>query len=208
MAVSVRKSWLGALLRASRGPLAAAALGALACGPPKIPLEFTEQTFEETEYRISPSDLLVVRVWRNPELSVEAPVLPDGTITVPLAGTLHARGLTSDELEDVIGEKLQEYVTAPEVAVVVRQVNGKRVTVMGEVLRPGSFSLGSNVRLLEAISSAGGFTPFADTNDIKVIRHTEHGDIEFEFDYGDFVDGDAPDTNVLLMPDDLVVVPD
>jgi polysaccharide export outer membrane protein len=94
------------------------------------------------------------------------------------------------------------------VAVVVRQVNGQRVTVMGEVNRPGPLPLGSNVRLMEALSAVGGFTPFADTGDIKVIRHTEHGDVEFEFDYGDFIDGDAPETNVLLMPGDVVVVPD
>ena len=207
MSVSRRSAWRGALVCAGRAPLAAA-LALLACGPPKIPLEFTEQTFEEAEYRIAASDVLAIRVWKNQELSVEAPVLPDGTIVVPLAGTLHAHGLTPDELEDVIGEKLQEYVTAPEVAVVVMQVNGKRVTVVGEVNRPGSIPLGSNLRVVEAISNAGGFTPFADSDDVRVIRHTDHGDVEFTFDYDAFTSGDAPQTNVLLMPGDVVVVPD
>ena len=76
-----------------------------------------------------------MRVWKNPELSVEAPVLPDGTLTVPLAGTVSARGLTAAELEDLLAGKLAEYITAPEVSVIVLQVNSKRVSVLGEVQR-------------------------------------------------------------------------
>src|SRR5512134_4102791 len=105
---------------AGRAALLAAALIAAACGPQPIPPAFQEQTVEETEYRIAPADLLTVRVWKNPELSVDAvPVLPDGTFTVPLAGTVSGKGLTSAELEDVLSERLSEYISAPEVSIIV-----------------------------------------------------------------------------------------
>jgi polysaccharide export outer membrane protein len=180
----------------------------VACGVPAVPPVFQDQAVEESEYRIAPSDVLQVRVWKNPELSVEAPVLPDGTLTVPLAGTVSAKGLTAAELEDVVGERLAEYITAPEVSVIVAQVNSKRVSVLGEVPRSGPQTLAVNARVVDAIASAGGFTAFANTRKIKVIRQTPEGEQEFRFNYNAYQAGNAPGTNVRLQPGDVVVVPD
>lgn len=194
---------------AGRAAWLAAAVIAAACSPQPVPPAFQEQTVEETEYRIAPADLLTVRVWRNPELSVDSvPVLPDGTFTVPLAGTVSGKGLTSAELEDVLSERLSEYISAPEVSVIVSQVNSKRVSVVGEVNRNGPQMLAVNSRVVDAIAAAGGFTTYANRRHVKIIRQTPEGEVEFRFNYNAFEAGRAPGTNVRLQPGDIVVVPD
>jgi polysaccharide export outer membrane protein len=195
--------------RAARAALLAAAAVVSACAPQPVPPAFQEQTVEETEYRIAPADLLTVRVWKNPELSVDAaPVLPDGTYTVPLAGTVSAKGLTAAELEDIIAERLAEYIAAPDVSVIVAQVNSKRVSVVGEVNRNGPQTLSINARVVDAIAGAGGFTTFANRRKVKVIRSTPEGEIEFRFNYKAYEAGNAPGTNVRLQSGDIVVVSD
>ena len=187
----------------------ALALAALCgCGAPVVPAEFQEQTVEQAEYRLAPADELEIRVWKNPELSILAPVLPDGTVSVPLAGIVNAKGLSAAELEDVIAQRLGDYITAPEVSVVVRQVNSTRVSVIGEVNRSGPQSLAINSRVMDALSNAGGFTTFANKKKVKVIRYTPQGEVSFRFNYDAFNSGRAPGTNVLLKPGDVVVVPD
>jgi polysaccharide export outer membrane protein len=198
------KSWRSGCAAAT---VAAAAL-ATACGPASIPPAFQEQAVQESEYRIAPADELEIRVWKNPELSILGPVLPDGTISVPLAGVVTAKDLTAGELEDVIASRLTDYITAPEVSVVVRQVNSKRVSVIGEVQRSGSQSLAVNARVMDALAAAGGFTPYANKRKIKVIRYTPEGEVSFRFSYPAFNGGGAPGTNVLLQPGDVIVVPD
>jgi polysaccharide export outer membrane protein len=189
--------------------LLSAALAAAACAPQPVPPAFQEQTVEETEYRIAPADLLSVRVWKNPELSVDsAPVLPDGSYTVPLAGTVSAKGLTAAELEDVLSERLSEYIAAPEVSVIVIQVNSKRVSVVGEVNRNGPQTLSVNARVVDVIAAAGGFTTYANRRKVKIIRQAPEGEVEFRFNYNAYQAGKAPGTNVRLQPGDIVVVSD
>ena len=181
---------------------------AMACGTPAIPPAFLEETVEETQYRIAPADLLSIRVWKNQELSIDsAPVLPDGTLTVPLAGTVSAKGLTAAELEDVLSEKLSEYISAPEVAVIVTQVNSKRVSVIGEVNRSGPQPLSVNTRLVDALSNAGGFSPYANRRKVKIIRRTPEGEVEYRFNYDAFEAGRAAGSNVRLQAGDIIVVP-
>src|SRR5690606_17488893 len=116
------------------------ALWSLACArtpAPTPPVE--DQTAAAREdYRVGPADVLGIRVWRNQELSVDVPVRPDGRISVPLLGDIQAAGLTTGELRDVIAEALAEYVTAPDVTVMVLAVNSKRVFLVGEVVRPAA----------------------------------------------------------------------
>jgi polysaccharide export outer membrane protein len=181
----------------------------LGCGTPPVPPEFSEQTVEESEFHIAPADVLEVRVWKNPEITVQQPVLPDGTISVPLAGVVTARGLTTAQLEDVLAEKLSEYITAPEVSVVVTQVNSKRVAVIGEVVRVGPQDLGLNSRIMDALANAGGFTPYSNKRKIKLIRRVaDGGEIAYWFNYERYRGGSAPGTNVLLQPGDVIVVSD
>jgi polysaccharide export outer membrane protein len=203
---------MGAKMGSSRCVVAAlfvAGAAWIACAPGPVPPAFQEATVDEVAYRIAPADLLSVRVWKNPELSVEnAPVLPDGTYTVPLAGAVTAKGLTTSELEDVIAERLAAFITAPEVTVIVAQVNSKRVSVVGAVPRNGPQTLSVNSRIVDAIAAAGGFTPFANRKKIKIIRNTPDGMAQYLFNYDAYQSGRAPETNVRLQPGDVVVVPD
>jgi len=166
-----------------------------------------EEAPGDTTYRITAGDTIGVRVWKNPELSVDVPVRPDGMISVPLLDDLKAEGLTPQELKQVVGRELSEYISHPDVTIVVLQ-SGKRVFVIGEVVRSGPIPLVTNLRVLDAISAAGGFGPFANTRKVRIIRKTEDGEITYGFNYNAYVAGDAPGTNILLHPGDTIVVPD
>lgn len=198
------------LARRTLGLACAVALAALACGRPVQPPPPEPAGGEKAPYVIGPSDVLQLTVWKNPELSLQSvPVRPDGRISTPLVNDVQAAGLTTDELKKVITEKLAEYVTAPEVTVVVVQMNSRRVYVLGEVTRPGPIALTSDTRVLDALSAAGGFSTFADRNRVKVIRRGADGAVaEYRFDYDDFVDGTNDAANMLLENGDTVVVSD
>jgi polysaccharide export outer membrane protein len=187
--------------------IALAALALAACGTTRATPP-PQDAPQGGPYLIGEGDILAVRVWKNQELSVEVPVRPDGMISVPLVNDVKAATLTTDQLKDEITAKLSEFITNPDVTVVVLRADSKRVFVLGEVLRPGPVQLASTLSVLDAISAAGGFSPFADEDDIKIIRRMPDGqELEFFFDYDAYVRGRAPGTNVNLQPGDTVVVP-
>jgi len=158
-------------------------------------------------YQFGEGDVLAVRVWKNEELSVQVPVRPDGMISVPLLDDVKAAGMTADQLKQEIGDKLGEFISNPNVTVILLE-SAKRVYVQGEVQRPGPVSLATQLSVVDAISTSGGFTPFADQGDIRVIRRNREGEeLEFGFDYKAYVRGRAPGTNIVLQPGDLIVVP-
>jgi polysaccharide export outer membrane protein len=169
----------------------------------------TEAMEASREYRIGPTDVLQISVWRNPELSVpEVVVRPDGKISFPLLDDVQAAGLTPSELKDILTTRLAEYITAPNVTVVVRQINSKVVYVIGEVNRQGTFPLNVDMRVIDALAVAGGFGPFADRSRVTIIRNRNgKGPIEFRFNYDEFVDGQNLGQNLLLLPGDKIVVP-
>jgi polysaccharide export outer membrane protein len=190
-----------------------ALLGA-ACAPTLRTLpsaeEMESQAVEARQsYEIGPGDVLQVSVWRQPELSVESVVVRlDGKISVPLIDDVQASGLTPLELKEVVTERLAEYVGDPTVTVVVLQVHSKMVYVLGEVARQGPISLRSEMRVVDALSVAGGFSTFANKGDVKIIRSRNGGaPVEFRFDYESFVDGSDLEQNILLLPGDKIVVP-
>jgi polysaccharide export outer membrane protein len=170
--------------------------------PPEPPL------MDKAEYVIGAGDMLTIRVWKSPELSVDVAVRPDGKISVPLLDDVQAEGFTALELKEVITRDLGEYVSNPDVTVVVEAIGSKFVFVLGEVGRPGPIPLGKEVRVLDAISTAGGFGPFADKKRVKVIRRQGGAEVEYRFNYDAYVAGKAPGTNMLLFPNDTIVVPD
>ena len=159
-------------------------------------------------YVIGSGDLLQIRVWKNDELSVEVPVRTDGKVSVPLLNDVQAEGLTPEELRDVVSSDLEEFIVAPDVTVIVMQANSKRVYVIGEVARSGPYPLAADVRVVDAITMAGGFGPFANKDAIRVIRRNGDREEEFPFDYDAYIAGRAPGTNLVLQPGDTVVVPD
>lgn len=188
--------------------LVAWAFGCARSPLPTPPVE-DQQAAAREDYRIGPADVLGIRVWRNPELSVDVPVRPDGRISVPLLGDIEAAGRTTAELRDVVAESLSEYVTAPDVTVIVMQVNSKQVFVVGEVVRPTALGLTLDMRVLDAIAAVGGFTPFANKRGIRILRRQEDGSVvEYRFNLNEFLRGSEPGTNIQLLPGDTIVVPD
>jgi polysaccharide export outer membrane protein len=172
--------------------------------PPPDPVPMARET-----YVIGVTDQLRVTVWKNPELSADVPVRPDGKISVALIGDVQAEGLTPEELGEVISRELQEYITAPDVTVVVLEMNSQYVSVLGEVARSARSPLKSELRVLEAITLVGGFTTFADRSNVRVVRRQGDGsEVEYRFDYGDYIKGNAPGSNIVLVAGDVVIVPD
>jgi len=164
---------------------------------------------DRADYVIGASDVLQIQVWRNPELSVEVPVRPDGKISVPLVNDVQAAGLTTTELKDVLSQALVEFVAAPDVTVIVHQINSKSVHVVGEVGRPMVVPLVIDMRALEVIAIAGGFTPYADKSDIRILRPNPDGSVvEYRFNYKAFLKGKHPEANLRMQPGDTIVVPD
>ena len=193
-------------LRVSLSVLAAAVALACSHGAPPPP---ETGPMDRADYVIGASDVLKIQVWRNPELSVEVPVRPDGKISVPLANDVQAAGLTTTELKDVLSQALAEFVAAPDVTVIVQQINSKSVHVMGEVGRPMVVPLVIDMRALEAIALAGGFTPYADKSDIRILRPNPDGSVvEYRFNYKAFLKGKHPESNLRMQPGDTIVVPD
>jgi polysaccharide export outer membrane protein len=196
-------------------PAAALAAGLLAvagpwgCANSPAPPPPEEATGQGDDYVIGAADVLRIQVWRNPELSTDAPVRPDGRISVPLLNDIQAAGLTTEQLREMIAERMAEFVTAPDVTVIVTQVNSKNAYVVGEVVRPSAVPLTADMRVLDAIAIAGGFAPYADKDAVKILRRGMDGAVtEYRFDYGDFLKGRHPESNLLLRPGDTIVVPD
>ncbi len=163
---------------------------------------------ERVDYVIGIPDLLQVNVWKNPELTAQVPVRKDGKISVPLLDDVQAEGLTPEELKEVLSEALSEYITAPDVTVIVLQPNSQSVTIVGALGRSGSLALTKEIRVLEAIAAMGGFNTWAKKNDVRILRNTTQGVASYRFNYGAFLSGKAPDSNLLLEPGDTVIVPD
>jgi polysaccharide export outer membrane protein len=181
---------------------------ALGCRTPQPPPPEFEAAPKEGVYIIGPADRLRIDVWQNDKLSLlDVPVRPDGKITLPLIDDVEAAGLTPDELKAVIAEKLSEYVQGPTVTVVVLAPYSKRAFVLGEVRNGGPIPLSAEMSVLDAISAAGGFTPFARKSHVRVLRRVDGKELDYRFDYDAFVAGKAPGTNVLLRPGDTVLVP-
>lgn len=189
---------------------ALAALLGLACaGRAASPPPLDPTPMDREAYTIGVTDILAINVWKNEELSVEVQVRADGMISVPLIDDVRAEGLTPQELKEVIARELAEYVTAPDVTVLVRQMNSRFVSVLGEVRQPDRVPLTRDLRVLEAIALVGGFTTFADKNDVRIVRRDLDGnETEYRFDYGAYVRGRAPGANIVLQPGDVIIVPD
>lgn len=163
---------------------------------------------ESQGYLIGPEDLLFISVWQEPELQREVRVRPDGGVSFPLAGNVDVAGKTVEEVTAIITERVQKYIPAAVVTVSVQEVAGYRIFVIGQVNAPGKFTLGSYVDVVQALTLAGGLTPFANSDNITIRRRTSDGrEIVMPFDYGDVQSGDDEGQNVVLQSGDVVVVP-
>jgi len=158
------------------------------------------------EYRIGPEDVLRVSVWENKELTLDLVVRPDGKISLPLIQDVTAEGRTAMELASTIHDRLLAYIKEPQVSVIVLQVNAPKYFVIGNIAKPGTYPLRSETSVLQALSLAGGFTQFASTRNIKLIRNAGGKQITRRINYNEMID-EGGEGNYLLKSGDTIVVP-
>ena len=162
---------------------------------------------QDSSYKIGPNDILNIFVWKEAELTRDVTVMPDGKITYPLIGELMAQGQTATELKKAITDKLQNFVTAPEVTVIVKESRSQVIYAIGKLTRPGPIVLAPGMTVMQALSAAGGFTEWADTKNILIVRKEEGKETQLRFNYKEFTSGEKLEQNILLKPGDTLVVP-
>ena len=158
-------------------------------------------------YTVNPGDVLLISVWKEEDLEGEVLVRPDGYFSFPLAGEVEAAGKTVDDIRRDITEQLQRYIPDIVVTVSTQQIGGNKVYVIGQVNRPGDFLVNPRVDVMQALALAGGMTPFADVNDITILRRKGHVRMAIPFRYRDLERGKRLEQNIILQPGDVVVVP-
>lgn len=158
-------------------------------------------------YLLQPGDVLQVSVWKEADLTMDVLVRPDGGVSFPLAGDLTAEGRSLEELRADLAARLKKFIPEPEVTVMVKEVAGNTVYVLGKVNRPGAFRMPGPVDVMQALAMAGGTSTFAALNDIKVLRRSGDRQSAIDFRYGDVQAGRALEQNILLGNGDIVVVP-
>ena len=182
------------------------------CLGPTTPIEYREYD-APAGFLLGPEDELEITVWKNLELSRITAIRPDGLISMPLIGDIQATGLTADALAQRITERLKQYfATTPSVSVSVKTINSYSVFVLGEVAKPGKYQLKSYITVLQAISTAGGFTDYAKRNKLQIVRVTENSDhirreVHIPLRYDDLVAGRGEPGNIVLHSGDTVLVP-
>lgn len=161
----------------------------------------------DPNYVIGPQDIVDISVWKEPDLSKSVPVRPDGKISLPLLNDVQAAGLTPVQLGAQITSSLAKYMTNPQVTVIVSQVNSQRIYILGEVTRAGGYTLLPEMTVLQALSDAGGFTAFANSKKVYVLRQSNGKQQKIPFNYKDVVTGKDPSQNITLQPGDTIIVP-
>jgi polysaccharide biosynthesis/export protein len=159
-----------------------------------------------SSYVIGPSDVLTVTVWKEPTLSGNILVRPDGMITLQLIGDVQASGLTPLQLADQIAAKLKKYVQDPNVSVVVGEIHSKVVYLLGEVGKKGPVEMTSGMTLLDAIAAAGGLTDYANAKKMYILRDQAGKHEKIPVHYKEALKGDSQ-FNLILEPGDTIVVP-
>ena len=158
-------------------------------------------------YTICLEDLLDVTVWNNAGISRTVPVRPDGKISLPLLDDVQAAGLTPKQLKDDLARGLAKYISAPEVSVIVREIHSLRISVLGEVNKPGRYDLKSRASVLDAIALAGGFSPYAVRSKLVILRVAGSTVKRIQCNYNKVVAAEAEPESFFLQPGDTLVVP-
>lgn len=160
-----------------------------------------------TAYTIQPGDVLTVSVWKEKELQADVLVRPDGGLSFPLAGDIQASGRSVEEVRALIEKGLKRYIPDPAVSVAVKQIGGNFIYVIGKVNRPGQFPFSKPLDVMQALALAGGATPYAALNDIRILQRDASGLRSVPFHYNDVEKGRELEQNILLKSGDTVVVP-
>jgi len=198
--------WLAAQTAPSK-PANDSKLAAASPATAAVAAEGATKPHDDT-FIIGNDDVLSINVWKEPDVSRSIPVRSDGKISLPLAGEIQAAGRTPLGLEREIASKLQNYISEPEVTVMVQQINSQKFNILGMVTKPGSFPLTNSATVLDAIAVAGGFRDFAKKKSIYVLRQNPDGSqSRIPFNYKEVLKGQNPAQNIKLQPRDTIVVP-
>ena len=162
---------------------------------------------EDPNYVIGAQDVLDVSVWKEPDFTRTVPVRPDGKISLPLLNDVQASGLTPSQLAAEVTKSLTKFVTSPQVTVIVTQINSQRVYLLGEVARPGAYTMLPEMTILQALSNAGGFSQYANSKKIYVLRDENGKQQKLFFNYKDVISGKRNEQNIKLKAGDTIVVP-
>jgi polysaccharide export outer membrane protein len=189
--------------------LAAVLLGSCSIfNPTPVSTRFAERPDPPPQvYVIGKDDLLNIIVWREPQLSGKVLVASDGTITLPLAPSVPAAGLTCKELQKELARRLDKFTRAPNITVRVEEPRSRVFYALGEVHTPGMFQMHSDEVLSQALAQAGGFTDYADPGAIKILRHTSVKDIEITINFNRVASGNDLQADIPLKPGDTITVP-
>ena len=161
----------------------------------------------EPDFTVCAGDVLQITVWKEEGLDKEVMVLPDNTITFPLIGTISVAGMSPGQMQAAIKDKLKEVVPDASVTVIVKSPLGHTASVLGQVAKPGSFVMAQKFSVMQALSQAGGLTPYASEGSIVILRQEDGKKISIPFPYKDVANGRNLDKDIALRPGDVVVVP-
>jgi polysaccharide export outer membrane protein len=175
-------------------------------GPTALAVSAGAPAAASSSYVIGAADVLAITVWKEPAFSETVPVRPDGMVSMPLLGDLQAAGLTPMQLTAVLTQKLKQYIQDPRVSVVVNAVNSQRIFLLGEVVHAGPVPLTPGMTALQAISSAGGLTQFANGKKVYILRTEDGKQKKIALNYKDAIKGDLKQ-NLILKSGDTIVVP-
>ncbi|SRR5579883_613968 len=162
----------------------------------------------QLDYRLQPGDVVTISVWKEKDLETEALVRPDGGLSFPLVGDIEAAGHTLRQVRDALAQRLKPYIPDPVVTVAIKAIGGDHVYVLGRVNRPGEYPFSQPIDVMQALSLAGGTTPFASLNRIVILHRDGNGEQHaMRFRYAEVSHGRDLSQNVLLHSGDTVVVP-
>ena len=171
------------------------------------PPETKKEIVSDPSYIIGPMDVLEIQVWKEPDFSRQVLVRPDGKITLPLVGDIPGSGMNTMGLKSLLSEKLEDFVSNPEVTVIVLESHSKNFYIIGKITRPGTYPLNPDMTVLQAISVAGGLAEWADKDSIRIIRRSGGKEEILLFDYDKVITGKKLEQNILLNPNDTIIVP-
>jgi polysaccharide export outer membrane protein len=157
-------------------------------------------------YTIGADDQLSIRFWGDPQLSADVVVRPDGKISVPLLNDVQAAGLTPEELNQVLEKAASKYISEPEATTIVREIRSRKVFVLGQVAKPSPVPLNSEMTVLQVLSAVGGLLEFADKTDIVILRRENGKEKRFKFNFNEVVKGKNVQQNIVLQPNDTVLI--
>jgi polysaccharide export outer membrane protein len=184
------------------GPSAAATF------PPEQPDSPSRKAHADDTYVIGGDDVLSINVWKEPDLTRSITVRSDGKISLPLIGDVQAAGRTPAQLEQDIAVNLRNYITDPQVTVIVQEMRSQKFNIFGQVNKPGSYPLAAGTTIVDALALAGGFRDFAKKKSVYILRQNPQGEeSRIPFNYQEFIKGKNVGQNIKIKPHDTIIVP-